>query len=72
MVLQLGVVPNRIDILMGASGIDFGASWGRKVATRYADQDVWILDLESLIENKKAAGRPQDLIDLNFLTKVQK
>src|SRR5579885_2112670 len=68
---RLGVVPNRIDIVMEASGVDFAASWQHRTASRYGDQDVWILDLKSLIVNKRLVGRPQDLIDLKYLMKVQ-
>jgi hypothetical protein len=34
-VLQLGVAPNRIDLLQDPDGVDFDEAWSRRVAGRY-------------------------------------
>lgn len=67
LVIQLGIAPNRIDILMKIKGVSFETAWKKRVAVRYADQRVWMIDLESLRRAKRAAGRPQDLLDLEAL-----
>ena len=69
LVIQLGVAPNRIDILMKIRGVSFETAWKKRVATQYADQRVWMIDRESLCRAKRAAGRPQDLLDLEALQK---
>ena len=67
MVYQIGVAPNRIDILMGVSGLDFDAAWRTRVRSSYGDVPINILGKDNLIKAKEAAGRPQDLLDLERL-----
>ena len=71
-VVQLGRPPTRIDVLMGIGGVDFEAAWRRRAASRYADQQIWILSLSDLVAAKRAAGRPRDLLDLDALREVQR
>jgi len=67
LVYQMGVAPNRIDITMGIDGVDFESAWAAKVESTYDDVPIYILSKEDLIRNKKAMGRPQDLLDLDRL-----
>ncbi len=67
LVLQLGVPPNRIDILMGITGVEFPEAWNNRVRTTYAGIPISILGKCQIIKNKKATGRPQDLIDVERL-----
>lgn len=67
MVYQIGVAPNRIDILMGVSGIAFHEAWPNRVASVYGDCPIHLISREDLIRNKRASGRPQDLMDLRAL-----
>lgn len=72
LVYQIGVEPNRIDILMGIDGVDFQQAWEKKVATTYGDQPIYLLSLEDLIQSKLAAGRGKDLLDIEELNKAKK
>ncbi len=63
-VLQIGVVPNRIDVLTSITGVAFRDAWGRRVSSEYGDQAIHVLSREDLIVNKKALGRPSDLADV--------
>lgn len=67
LVYQIGVAPNRIDILMGLSGIDFRSAWKTRVDSTYAGVPTHIIGKDDLIRTKEAAGRPQDLLDLERL-----
>jgi hypothetical protein len=67
MVYQIGIEPNRIDILMGISGVEFLKAWKRRKSTHYGNARVHILCIEDLILNKKTAGRPSDLLDVERL-----
>ena len=67
MVYQIGIAPNRIDILMGVSGLGFGEAWPERVDSTYGDCPIHVISRQDLIRNKRAAGRPQDLIDLRAL-----
>lgn len=64
LVYQMGIEPNRIDIIMGIDGIGFGAAWRRRVRTTYGGVSISLLGRTDLIRNKRAAGRPQDLLDI--------
>lgn len=68
-VYQMGVPPNRIDVLTGISGVRFEAAWKRRVKTSFGGVPIHILGRSDLIRNKRASGRPQDLLDVQSLTK---
>ncbi len=66
-IIQLGISPARIDILTRVADLDFEAAWSRRVDAAYGDQKVFVLSRDDLIASKRAAGRPQDLVDLTAL-----
>jgi hypothetical protein len=63
LVYQIGIAPNRIDILMGIAGVEFCDAWADRVPTRYDGIPIYVMGRRSLLAAKKAAGRPQDLLD---------
>ena len=65
---QMGVPPVRVDILMGIPGINFNACWGRRMEVDFDGLRVIFISKQDLIESKRAAGRPQDLIDADLLS----
>ena len=67
-IYQLGVEPNRIDIVMGIDGVSFSTAWRNRVRATFGGIAVCILGKADLIRNKRACGRPQDLLDLQHLT----
>jgi hypothetical protein len=69
--VQLGVAPNRIDVLTALSGLSFDEAWLRRVESRYGDQRIWVIGRDDLAVNKRASGRDQDLVDLRRLTEDQ-
>jgi len=72
MVYQLGIAPNRIDVVTGITGVTFPTAWKNRVRTRYGRQRVSLLGLRELRRNKKSAGRKQDMLDLEILAKAQR
>lgn len=67
-VIQLGLPPNRIDLLTSISGVpDFEKAWSDRVEHVMRDRRVPFLGRAALIENKHAAGRRKDLADLEAL-----
>lgn len=72
MVFQIGVPPNRIDIIMSLEGIAFEEAWQARVETSYDGQKVFMIGREELIAVKKIAGRPQDVEDVKALEAVKK
>lgn len=69
-VIQLGRVPNRVDLLTRLYGVDFAAAWQRRVAAVLDGAQVWMISREDLIRNKRATGRTQDLADAEFLERM--
>lgn len=67
-VVQVGLPPNRIDVMTAISGVpDFGAAWSRRVDGTVRGRTLPFLGRADLIANKRAAGRPKDLVDLAAL-----
>ncbi len=63
--IQLGLPPNRIDLLTSMKGLDFGECFDNKVTTSdLGGLVIHILNREHLKQNKRAVGRFQDLADL--------
>jgi hypothetical protein len=66
-VIMLGFPPLRIDLLTSISGCSFDEAWKRRVRTRLGGEHVPVLGLADLATNKKAAGRPKDLLDVALI-----
>jgi len=65
---QMGVPPVRVDVLMGIPGIQFEECWNRRTETDFDGLKVIFISKQDLIVSKRAAGRPQDLIDADLLS----
>ena len=68
-VIQLGVSPNRIDLLTSIDAVAFDEGWATRVSANLDGLPVFLLDKELLIRNKLAAGRLQDRADVEKLRK---
>jgi hypothetical protein len=67
-VFQLGMEPNRVDILQGIAGVTFDNAWKSR-EERLLDKETpaHVISREHLIQNKLAVGRHQDLADVEKL-----
>jgi len=70
-VIQLGVEPNRIDLLTGISGVEFGEAWEQRVAGLLSGLEINFISRRLLIRNKQAASRDKDLGDIRLLEQTQ-
>ena len=66
-IIQLGRVPNRIDLLTSLTGVTTDEAFDAKVSAIIDGVPVFVLGKGTLIRNKRAVGRPQDLADLAAL-----
>ena len=67
-VIRMGNPPLRIELLTSVSGVDFDACHRRR-ETRTVDAiEVAFISLADLRANKRAAGRAQDIADLEDLS----
>ncbi|MGH7280158.1 MAG: DUF6036 family nucleotidyltransferase [Polyangiaceae bacterium] len=70
-VFQIGVPPGRIDLLSGISGVSFDDAWPRSLEVDLGFRRVRFLSREDMVANKRASGRPKDLLDLEWLEKTK-
>lgn len=68
--IVLGRAPIRIDILNGIAGVNFDEAWERRTERTVDGQRICFIALQDLIAAKRAAGRPQDLIDIAKLERA--
>lgn len=65
--LQMGEPPWRIDLNTELTGITFAEAWEGHPTVWLADVDVPVIAWPALVKNKRATGRPKDLLDLALL-----
>ncbi len=70
-VIQIGVSPERIDVLTSIDGVDFDTAWHDRIAVVVDGLKVQTLSREHLIANKRSVGRPQDLADAARLSEMR-
>ena len=66
-VVQLGIPPNRIDLVTSIDGVEFDLAYKRKIASTYKGVPLNLIGVEDLIANKLATGRDQDALDAKKL-----
>lgn len=64
LVIQLGIEPNRIDIVTSIDGVSFEEGWQGRVESTYGEAAIQVIGRRELIRNKLACGRPQDVADV--------
>lgn len=67
--VTLGRPPLRIDVMTSISGVSFASAWRGRQVVRFGSHRIGVLGRTELARNKRAAGRPQDLVDLQSLGK---
>lgn len=66
-IIQLGIAPNRIDILTSLSELSFTRCYRSRETEEFGGVTLNFIDVESLIDSKRATGRMQDLADIENL-----
>lgn len=62
-VIQLGLPPNRIDIITTLTSLEFDDCYDARLVVNVDGVNISIIDRLNLKKNKLATGRPQDLAD---------
>ena len=60
------------DIHPFVKGVSFERIWKNKVRAKFGNTFVYFTSLNDLVKMKRAAARPKDLEDLQYLRKLQK
>ncbi len=66
-VIQLGVAPNRIDLLTSITGVPFEEAWADRIQAVVDGVPVNFISRQALVRNKRLTGRAQDRTDLEAL-----
>jgi hypothetical protein len=64
---QIGVPPGRIDILTELTGLTFAEAWPERLRRPFGEIEVDFIGHAAFVRNKRATGRPQDLVDIEGL-----
>lgn len=71
-IVRIGVPPVRLEVMNAISGVSFDDCFGQRIEESIAGLRICFIDRESLLVNKRAAGRPKDLADIDALTRPPK
>lgn len=66
-VLQIGLPPRRIDVLNRVDGVTFDEAIADGASFELEGRTIPVIGLAALLRNKRAAGRSQDLADVEAL-----
>lgn len=66
---RMGVKPNLIEVLTSIDGVDFEEGLQGAGTFLLAGREIHCIGRQALLKNKKAAGRPKDLADVDWLEK---
>lgn len=69
-VYQIGLPPRRIDVLTKISGVTFEEAWTSRISREIDGRPVAFVGRNELLRNKRAAGRPKDLVDADALERL--
>jgi hypothetical protein len=71
-VFQVGVAPNRIDVITSISGVEFESAWANRKKVAVDEVAFFVIGRSDLLQNKRASGRPKDLADVAWLEQDSK
>jgi len=66
-VIRMGVPPMRLEILTSIDGVTFKTCFNNRIIANFGDFKVNFISKGDLLINKRASGRPQDLVDFDKL-----
>ena len=66
-VIRLGVPPMRLEVITSIDGVDFKPCFANRSIADFGDFRVNFISKGDLLINKRASGRPQDLVDFDKL-----
>jgi len=71
-ILQIGVAPNRVDVLMNIEGVRFDTAWRKRIRDRYGKVLASWIDMDSLIRAKRHIDNPRHQEDVRVLLEVKR
>jgi hypothetical protein len=71
-ILQIGLPPDRVDVLRAIPGLCFATAWAKRRQARYGRAPANWVDLDTLIRMKRAVGLPKHDADVQVLMQVRR
>jgi hypothetical protein len=65
--IEMGVPPVQIHVMSTISGVEWAEAWSDRVEGALGSHTVHFLGRHTFLRNKRAAGRPKDLADIDAL-----
>jgi len=69
-VVQIGVAPNRIDILVNVEQLPFSEAWSKRLESPYGGSPACWIDIESLLRIKSSIENPRHQEDARVLRQI--
>lgn len=70
-IYQVGVPPNRVDIITEVEGVGFDDAWRDRREVEIEGLRIPVIGRAHLILNKRTVRRPQDLVDADLLESAE-
>ena len=71
-ILQIGVAPDRIDLLRDLPGHTFDEAWSKRITAFYGSAEAQWIDIDSLISIKSLIDDPRHQDDVRILKEIKK
>jgi hypothetical protein len=71
-ILQLGVPPDRIDLMRAIEGVRFETAWKKRIRGKYGKARANWIDLDSLVRIKSRIDHPRHQEDVRILREVRR
>jgi hypothetical protein len=70
-VFQVGVAPNRVDVITAIDGVTFDEAWSHRETHEIDGVTLLVIGRTDLIRNKRATGRARDRADAEQLEAIE-
>lgn len=71
-IIQIGVAPDRIDLLLSVPGVRFDTAWRKRIIDDYGMVQANWIDIDSLIRAKRKIDNPRHQEDVRILREVKR
>lgn len=71
-IVQLGIAPNRVDLLLSLGSMPFDEAWGSRVEDNYGDVPANWIGLDCLLRVKESIDEPRHQEDARVLREVKR
>jgi hypothetical protein len=65
--LEMGVEPVQIHVMSSITGVAWEEAWASRAIGSFGSREVPLIGRDAFLRNKRAAGRPKDLADIDAL-----